>query len=337
MFPGVSTVADTNRTYPLGQTGVQMLGYVGQISSAQLQAQQVGRATNSATSSARAGSRTSTRPSCGDARAWTRSRWTRTARWWGAWERPRPRAGDDVVTNIDAGLEQTLQQALDAEIASLKGKSTEGAAVALDPQTGAVLALVSSPTYDPTWWTNGISTAHFHQIQATGAQNNNAIQGLYTPGSTFKLATATAALADRPHLARATPTTTPAPTPSRGARRAGSGAPPITTTRARSAAGSTCPRPSRCRATSSSTTSACSSGTTGRPTAATARPPSRTRPPSSATETSPASTFPTRPTSPGSTRPAWCNASTPRTPRTTPTASGSRATTSSSPSARAAR
>ncbi len=105
-----------------------------------------------------------------------------------------PTSGDDVVTNIDSGLEQTLQQALDAEIASLKGKSTEGAAVALDPQTGAVLALVSSPTYNPTWWTNGISTAHFNAIQSTGALNDNAIQGLYTPGSTFKLATATAAL-----------------------------------------------------------------------------------------------------------------------------------------------
>jgi penicillin-binding protein 2 len=105
-----------------------------------------------------------------------------------------PTSGYDVVTNIDAGLQQTLQQALDAEIASLHGASHGGAAVALDPQTGAVLALVSSPTYDPTWWNNGISTAHFRQIQATGAQNNNAIQGLYTPGSTFKLATATAAL-----------------------------------------------------------------------------------------------------------------------------------------------
>jgi len=40
MFPGVSTVADTNRTYPMGQTGVQMLGYVGQISSQELQAHQ---------------------------------------------------------------------------------------------------------------------------------------------------------------------------------------------------------------------------------------------------------------------------------------------------------
>ena len=53
---------------------------------------------------------------------------------------------------------------------------------------------MSSPTYDPTWWTNGISTATTTRSRRTGAQNNNAIQGLYTPGSTFKLATATAAL-----------------------------------------------------------------------------------------------------------------------------------------------
>jgi penicillin-binding protein 2 len=69
--------------------------------------------------------------------------------------------------------------------------------VALDPQTGAVLALASAPTYDPTWWTpNGISTAHYDQLLAGGALNDNVIDGLYTPGSTFKLATATAALND---------------------------------------------------------------------------------------------------------------------------------------------
>jgi len=68
--------------------------------------------------------------------------------------------------------------------------------VALDPQTGAVLALVSSPTYDPTWWTNGISTVHYQQLESNGSLNDWAIDGLYTPGSTFKLATATAALND---------------------------------------------------------------------------------------------------------------------------------------------
>jgi penicillin-binding protein 2 len=193
MFPGVSTVADTNRTYPLGQTGVQMLGYVGQISSEQLQANksagyQLGDLYGQSGLENQYQAELRGRPGVDKVEVNAQGQVV------GSLGETPPTAGDDLVTNIDSGLEQTLQQALDAQIASLKGKSTEGAAVALDPQTGAVLALASSPTYDPTWWTNGISTAHFHQIQASGAQNNNAIQGLYTPGSTFKLATATAAL-----------------------------------------------------------------------------------------------------------------------------------------------
>jgi penicillin-binding protein 2 len=193
MFPGVSTVADTNRTYPMGQTGVQMLGYVGQISPEQLQAHQsqgyeLGDLYGQSGLEAEYESALRGHPGIDKVEVDAHGQVV------GSLGETPPTSGDDLVTNIDAGLQQTLQQALDAEIASLKGKSTEGAAVALDPQTGAVLALVSSPTYDPTWWTNGISTAHYRQIQATGAQNNEAIQGLYTPGSTFKLATATAAL-----------------------------------------------------------------------------------------------------------------------------------------------
>ena len=111
MFPGVSTVADTNRTYPLGQTGVQMLGYVGQISSPQLQAHQrrglpAGRPLR--TERAR-------EPVPGVPAGTARHRQGRgerpRARWWGAWVRRQPTSGDDVVTNIDSGLEQTLQQA----------------------------------------------------------------------------------------------------------------------------------------------------------------------------------------------------------------------------------
>ena len=193
MFPGVSTVADTNRTYPLGQTGVQMLGYVGQITSGQLQANraqgyQLGDLFGQSGLEGQYQAELRGRPGVDKVEVDAHGTVV------GSLGETPPASGDDVVTNIDAGLEQTLQQALDSEIASLKGKSTGGAAVALDPQTGAVLGLVSAPTYDPTWWTNGISTAHYRQIQATGAQNDNAIQGLYTPGSTFKLATATAAL-----------------------------------------------------------------------------------------------------------------------------------------------
>jgi penicillin-binding protein 2 len=193
MFPGVSTVADTNRTYPLNQTGVQMLGYVGQITSLQLQANQ-SQGYQLGDLFGQSGLEASYEAALRGRPGIDRVEVNAHGQVVGSLGETPPTSGDDVVTNVDSGLEQTLQDSLDAEIASLQGKAKGGAAVALDPQTGAVLALASSPTYDPTWWTNGISTIHYRQIYASGALNNEAIQGLYTPGSTFKLATATAAL-----------------------------------------------------------------------------------------------------------------------------------------------
>ena len=56
--------------------------------------------------------------------------------------------------------------------------------------------MASSPTYDLNEWVGGISSADFAALAASGAENNYAIQGEYTPGSTFKLITATADLQD---------------------------------------------------------------------------------------------------------------------------------------------
>jgi penicillin-binding protein A len=97
--------------------------------------------------------------------------------------------GNDVVTTIDARAQRTAQNALAGEC---------GAAVALDPKTGKVLVWASQPTYDPN-----LVEGHFNQIQrdAAGAPCTPAAplldrvsQGLFIPGSTFKVVTATAAL-----------------------------------------------------------------------------------------------------------------------------------------------
>ncbi len=64
----------------------------------------------------------------------------------------------------------------------------------MNPQNGQVLALASYPSYDLNEWVGGISQANFTALQQSGAENDDAIEGLYTPGSTFKLVTATAAL-----------------------------------------------------------------------------------------------------------------------------------------------
>jgi penicillin-binding protein 2 len=69
-----------------------------------------------------------------------------------------------------------------------------GAAIVLDPNTGAVLAMSSYPSYNLSSFVNGLSNSEFHQLLNVGAFNNFAIQGLYTPGSTFKLVSATAQL-----------------------------------------------------------------------------------------------------------------------------------------------
>jgi penicillin-binding protein 2 len=118
-----------------------------------------------------------------------------------------PQIGDTVVLNIDTGLQQAVQADLAAQIAqdrhtpdvedhNVLPPAINGAAVVLNPQNGQVLAMASYPSYDLNQWVGGISTANFDALQQTGAENNYAIQGEYTPGSTFKLITATADLQD---------------------------------------------------------------------------------------------------------------------------------------------
>jgi peptidoglycan glycosyltransferase len=97
--------------------------------------------------------------------------------------------GNDVITSIDAGAQKTAQDALAGHC---------GAAVALDPKTGRVLVWASQPTYNPN-----LVEGHFNQIQADAAGApceppapllDRVSQGLFIPGSTFKVVTAAAAL-----------------------------------------------------------------------------------------------------------------------------------------------
>jgi penicillin-binding protein 2 len=117
-----------------------------------------------------------------------------------------PQIGDTVVLNVDTGLQEVVQQDLQQQILSdrqtfdgVDGRypsAPNGAAIVLDPSNGQVLAMASYPSYDLNEWVGGISSANYASLAATGSENNYAIQGLYTPGSTFKLVTATAALQD---------------------------------------------------------------------------------------------------------------------------------------------
>lgn len=74
-----------------------------------------------------------------------------------------------------------------------------GAAVVLDPRTGEVLALVSLPAYDPNAFATGVDRATWQALNADPLRplQNRAIQGRYSPGSTFKIVVAAAALEER--------------------------------------------------------------------------------------------------------------------------------------------
>jgi len=97
--------------------------------------------------------------------------------------------GRRVKLTIDYALQQAAEEAF-------HGLGYEGAAVILDPRSGEVLALVSLPAYDPNDFAAGIDRATWSQLNTDRLRplQNRAIQGRYSPGSTFKAVVAVAAL-----------------------------------------------------------------------------------------------------------------------------------------------
>ncbi len=211
-FPGVSAVSTTERNYPqlelpgpaqMGYPAAQTLGYVGTINSAELkslsaQGYEAGDAFGQSGLEYQYESELRGTPGQQQLEVNPEGQVVSTAKTTPA------TAGDNLVTNIDTGLQQVADNALATQILALRKTedptcncfpaADDGAVVVMDPQTGAVYAMSSYPSYDPSVWVGGISTADYQALESSGAQNNYAIDGLYTPGSTFKLNTATAAL-----------------------------------------------------------------------------------------------------------------------------------------------
>lgn len=104
------------------------------------------------------------------------------------------RDGQGLVLTIDYQLQGSLYQALSRKLASLGLK--KGAAVALDPQTGGILALVSFPSFDSNAFAQGLSSKIYSELANNPAQPlfNRAVSGQYAPGSTIKPLVAAAAL-----------------------------------------------------------------------------------------------------------------------------------------------
>jgi penicillin-binding protein 2 len=99
-----------------------------------------------------------------------------------------PIKGIDLYTTIDMDLQRYVD--------SVFADSLIGGAVALDPHTGDVLALYSAPTYDPNRFIGGIPADYWNELRENPRKPlyNKALQGLYPPASTWKLATSAIAL-----------------------------------------------------------------------------------------------------------------------------------------------
>ncbi len=107
-----------------------------------------------------------------------------------------PVAGNYVVTSIDAHLQSVVEKQLVAAVERAReqdypGKS--GAAVVVDVQTGQILAMASYPTYDPSIWIGGVTKKQYKELINSEALSSNAYQGLFAPGSTFKVVSTAAA------------------------------------------------------------------------------------------------------------------------------------------------
>lgn len=97
-----------------------------------------------------------------------------------------PGLGNNLILNIDADLQEIIYNALGKSIKNIGAK--KGAAVAIDPRTGAVLALVSYPSYDNNLFSGGISQEDYDRLQSDPSEPffNRAIQAQYPTGSTIK-------------------------------------------------------------------------------------------------------------------------------------------------------
>jgi penicillin-binding protein 2 len=101
----------------------------------------------------------------------------------------QPTEGRRLQLTIDGDIQRAVEQ-------GFRESGFNGAAVILDPRTGEVLSLVSLPAYDPNQFAAGIDRATWTSLNSDKLHpmQNRAIQGTYSPGSTFKIVVATAAL-----------------------------------------------------------------------------------------------------------------------------------------------
>jgi penicillin-binding protein 2 len=119
-----------------------------------------------------------------------------------------PTPGNSLVLSLDAGVQRVAETALANAMTAartrvdrdgVRYRAPTGAAVVLEAKTGRVIALASAPSFDPSVFVGGISTADYQALQDPAAGVpllSRATQGQFAPGSTFKIVSTSAAVTD---------------------------------------------------------------------------------------------------------------------------------------------
>ncbi|TAH47126.1 MAG: penicillin-binding protein 2 [Betaproteobacteria bacterium] len=181
-FPGVEVQARLFRDYPLGATASHIIGYIGRINQRDIdRIEERGDTANYRGSEyiGKAGLEQSYEAELHGQTGFEQVEVNAGGRAVRALSRSPAVPGSDLELTLDIELQKVAESAF--------GKR-RGALVAIEPETGGVLALVSTPTFDPNLFVEGISTQDWKELNDSPDHPllNRAIFSAYPPGSTFK-------------------------------------------------------------------------------------------------------------------------------------------------------
>jgi penicillin-binding protein 2 len=177
-FPGVSIKAILMRYYPFGEITAHVLGYVSRINVDELQKVNSTnyRATNFI---GKAGIEKYYEDLLHGMVGYQQVETDVSGRTLRTFNKQNPLSGAKIYLTLDVRLQKIAYEVL---------KDKRGAAVVINPHTGAILAMVSSPSYDPNIFVNGVSNQEYQSLANTINRPlyNRAVRGLYPPASTVK-------------------------------------------------------------------------------------------------------------------------------------------------------
>lgn len=180
-FPALSVESTASRNYPNGTIAAHVLGYMGEATAAELKRRAelrmgdlVGRRGVELVYDTELRGKDGAKFIVVDSHGRVKEEYGKLSR--------EPVRGQNIYLTIDLDLQRKAEQ-------FFMENEMVGSCVVLDPRSGEVLALVSSPAYDPNVYSKRFTTAVWKTILSNPfrIEVNRAIQGLYSPGSVFKI------------------------------------------------------------------------------------------------------------------------------------------------------